>query len=564
MRSTIPATLLALGCCFMYSFQSTGCATDNKPVGSSSSSSGTSTGGAGEGGAAGEGGGGAGGGGPICTPSTEVCDGKDNNCDGSVDEGCACADGQTQECYSGPDGTKGVGPCSPGQQKCDVSGTWGPCLGEVKPKSKELCNLVDDDCNGMADDMGETVCGVGACKVTVTTCVNGKLSPCVPNAPSLEVCDGIDNNCNQLVDETFPSNGKVCNIPGNFGPCVTGKNTCKMGVETCVPDVMPTTESCNEVDDDCDGTVDNNIPGTGFDCGTGYLGVCAMGQLQCKGGKVDCFPITPSSVEKCNGLDDNCDGTVDEGSPGANVVCDTGKPDACALGTTACNNGVLSCTANKANDPELCNGVDDNCDGAVDENNPGGGVACGCNGIRSCIAGKLVCQGGPTVFLEEDFANPTGWTLDQEWDIKAPPMMVSCGDPAMDASPSSDNIFAGVNIGGCVALTVHPYYYLTSPAFNSSNASTVMLRFNRLLQSDIQPYMNHIVQVYNGAVWYTIYQSGGTAVNDAGWTPVSYDISAYRNANMRIRWGFTIGSPGANASGSWNIDDVLVMAGTCP
>jgi hypothetical protein len=561
MRSTIPATLLALGCCFIYSFHSTGCATNTLPPASTGGSGGSG----GDGGSGGSEGGAAGaGGGPVCTPVDETCDGKDNDCDGQVDEDCPCIDGQTQSCYSGPDGTQGVGPCSSGQQTCDATGTWGPCEGEVKPKNKELCNLVDDDCNGSADDMGETTCGVGACQVTVVTCDAGKLSACVPLAATLEICDGLDNNCNQLVDETFPNNDKVCAVAGQSGPCVSGKTKCMAGGEICVPDVMPTVEVCNDIDDDCDGTVDNNISGTGFDCGTGYLGVCAQGQLQCKGGKVDCFPIVPSSGEKCNGLDDDCDGTVDENNPGGNIVCDTGKPNTCSAGTTQCTNGVLSCTPNFSNEPEQCNGIDDDCDDAVDEGNPGGGVACGCNGIRSCIAGKLVCQGGPAVYLEEDFSNASGWTLDPEWDIKAPPAMVTCGDPTTDTSPTMDNVIAGVNVGGCASASLHSYYYLTSPAFDTTNAPAVLLSFQRWLRTDYTPYMNSVVQVFNGAAWYTIWQNGAASVTDAAWNKVTYDISNYKNANMRIRWGFNVGSQGSAARGSWNIDDVQVIAGVCP
>lgn len=562
MRSTIPAALLALGCSFIYSFQSTGCATNTQPPSTTGSTGSAAGGSGGEGGTAG--GGGAGGGGPVCVPVEETCDGKDNDCDEEVDEGCPCVDGQTQSCYSGPDGTAGIGACSAGQQKCDVTGTWGPCVGEIKPKSKELCNLVDDDCNGVADDMGMTTCGVGACEVSVVTCENGVLNPCVPNAPTLEICDGIDNNCNLLVDETFPDSNKACAVPGASGPCAVGKKTCDAGEEKCVPDVMPAAETCNDIDDDCDGTVDNNIPGTGFDCGTGYLGVCASGQLICKGGKIDCFPIVPSSAEKCNGVDDDCDGMVDESNPGGNVVCDTGKPNACSLGTTQCTNGTLVCQPNLSNTPETCNGVDDDCDDQIDEGNPGGGVSCGCGGTRSCTDGKLVCQGGPAVYLEEDFSNPIGWTLDQEWDIKATQSMVTCNDPTTDTSPSSDNMVAGVNVGGCASTTVHGYYYLTSPAFNTANAPAVHLVFQRWLRSDIAPYMNSIVQVYNGANWYTVWQNGPNAVTDAAWTKVSYNITNYKNANMRVRWGFNVGSLGSVQSGSWNIDDVQIMAATCP
>jgi hypothetical protein len=255
---------------------------------------------------------------------------------------------------------------------------------------------------------------------------------------------------------------------------------------------------------------------------------------------------------------------VDENNPGGNIVCDTGKPNACGLGTTQCTAGVLTCTSNLSNEAEQCNGLDDNCNDVVDENNPGGGVACGCNGTSACIAGKLVCQGGPPVFLQENFSNAFGWTLDPEWDIKPPPVMVTCGDPTADTSPSMDNMLAGVNVGGCALATLHAYYFLTSPAFDTTNAPAVILSFQRWLRTDYTPYMNSVVQVFNGATWYTVWQNGGAPISDTAWTKVTYDISNYKNANMRIRWGFNVGSQGSAASGSWNIDDVLVMAGTCP
>lgn len=551
MRSTFSATLMLLGCCFMYSFSSTGCDTNSNP---SSGGNAGAAGSAGSGGAGGE---------PLCVPAEETCDGIDNDCDGAADEGCQCITGHKKSCYSGAATTEGVGPCAAGEQVCDATGMWGPCVNEVKPKS-ELCNRVDDDCNGTTDDMGYTKCSIGSCETMILTCQDGKLNSCDDPPETLEVCDGMDNNCNGLEDETFPNKGKACKVDGKFGPCAQGVWDCKNGVETCYVTAMKGFESCNNIDDDCDGVVDNDVPGTGFDCGTGYLGVCAQGTITCVAGKIDCFPITPSSMEKCNGIDDDCDGTIDDDNPGGNIVCDTGKAGDCALGTTACSNGVLTCNSNSSGVMEVCNGLDDNCDGTIDEGNPEGGVACGCNGTRVCVDGQLVCQGGPEVFLEEDFASAPGWGLDSEWDIKAPPMTTTCNDPPNDSSPTTDNTLAGVNIGGCAGLSLHGYYYLTSPVFDTSHASTVILSFKRWLRSDLAPFMNHVVQVYNGATWYTVWQNGGAAVADPSWITVSYNITPYRNANMRIRWGFNVGAQGAIASGSWNVDDVRVMAGACP
>lgn len=140
-------------------------------------------------------------------PVPETCDGKDNNCDGLIDEALE------ENCYSGPENTQGRGVCKAGKKVCE-GGVWSACKGEVKP-GPEDCNGQDDDCNGKIDDglatqecyLGPTPTkGVGACKAGVRNCDSdkGKWTECLGQVlpAGKEVCgDGIDNDCNGQTDE---------------------------------------------------------------------------------------------------------------------------------------------------------------------------------------------------------------------------------------------------------------------------------------------------------------------------------------------------------------------------
>ncbi|HEY0466635.1 MAG TPA: MopE-related protein, partial [Polyangiaceae bacterium] len=85
-----------------------------------------------------------------------LCNGLDDDCDGSVDEGCPCTAGAVQTCFLGAPGRRGVGACVAGTQTCmrgvEFAAYWGDCLGGIRP-SQETCDGLDNDCNGCADDL---------------------------------------------------------------------------------------------------------------------------------------------------------------------------------------------------------------------------------------------------------------------------------------------------------------------------------------------------------------------------------------------------------------------------
>ena len=99
----------------------------------------------------------------------EACNGVDDDCDGVIDPGCACEDGERRACGSA------IGACIEGTQVC-FRGAWGECEGGVTAEARELCDGVDEDCDGDVDEDAD--CGMGA------VCIAGLCEPTEPEAPA--------------------------------------------------------------------------------------------------------------------------------------------------------------------------------------------------------------------------------------------------------------------------------------------------------------------------------------------------------------------------------------------
>jgi hypothetical protein len=164
-------------------------------------------------------------------------------------------------------------------------------------------------------------------------------------------------------------------------------------------------ETCNGFDDDCDGVVDQNNPESGLPCMTDAPGICGPGSTQCRGGAITCVALFSAKAEECNGADDDCDGTIDNDNPGTGAACSTGMNGVCADGTSSCFDGALVCERAGAPSAERCNNLDDDCDGQVDEGQPEACTPCGppgppgtCPAYSLCVDGAVICgPQGPQV-----------------------------------------------------------------------------------------------------------------------------------------------------------------------
>ncbi|WP_228852014.1 MopE-related protein [Aegicerativicinus sediminis] len=358
--------------------------------------------------------------------AAEVCDGVDNDCDGQIDE-----DGDTLYYVDADNDTYGDINDS-GTLFCSDPGTgWSLSNDDcndadeaINPGAAEVCDGVDNDCDGQIDEDGDTLYYVDADNDTYGDINDSGTLFCSDpgtgwslsnddcndadeaiNPGAAEVCDGVDNDCDGQIDEdgdtlyyvdadndTYgdinDSGTLFCSDPGTGWSL--SNDDCNDADEAINPGAA---EVCDGVDNDCDGQIDEdgdtlyyvdadndtygdiNDSGTLFcsDPGTGW----SLSNDDCNDADE---AINPGAAEVCDGVDNDCDGQIDEdGDTLYYVDADNDTyGDINDSGTLFCSDPGTGWSlsnddcndADEAINPgaaEVCDGVDNDCDGQIDE-----------------------------------------------------------------------------------------------------------------------------------------------------------------------------------------------------
>lgn len=350
----------------------------------------------------------------------EACDGIDNNCDGQIDENVRSTFYEDSDGDGFGSETNSIDACALPEGFVPLGNDCNDNNAEVFVGAVEICNDIDDDCDGEVDEdlliglyLDADGDGYGDPNSPSEDCTGGDGyvfygTDCDDTDPHVhpfqeEVCDGIDNNCSGVIDDGTTLTFFADNDGDGYGTATVTTAACEVppGYVTIDGDCDDSdseqypfaVEICNQEDDNCDGTIDENPidpPTWYYDIdGDGY-GSTFITNNECTpppgyiSDSSDCddtnSSIFPGATEYCNNLDNDCNGVIDDNAWDAQTWYadidrdDYGNASVILVQCTQPFDYIL--VAGDCDDSrdeaypgasELCNGLDEDCDGTIDE-----------------------------------------------------------------------------------------------------------------------------------------------------------------------------------------------------
>ena len=348
--------------------------------------------------------------------STEICNNIDDNCDTQIDEGLTFTNYYADVDVDGFGAGAATSACAQPTGFVTTNTDCNDSNSSVNPSAIEICNSIDDDCDTQVDEgvqnnyyadtdadgfgagMPTLACAAPLGYVASNTDCDNTISSVFPGAT--EVCNNIDDDCDTQIDEEVQNNYYADTDSDGYGEgiatvaCIApiGFVTTNTDCNNTNADVNPgAIEICNSIDDDCDTQIDEGLAFTNYYAdvdGDGFgLGSETNACSQPTGfvtTNTDCnnnnSAVNPGAAEICNSIDDDCDTQIDEevlnnfyadtdgdgyGAGTATIACTA--PVGFVSNNTDCNSSNYNVNPSVT---EICNLIDDDCDGIMDDGIP--------------------------------------------------------------------------------------------------------------------------------------------------------------------------------------------------